>query len=317
MTVVQGTALDSGKSPLAHAQVRVTLVTGTPTMPGYSTLGELIGPHTALTDDTGAWSIDLVPNNQITPPGTYYLVTEANGTSMIEVPDSGGPYSVGSILVTTPPPLGSMGLTGVQVAVGGTVKGVRPKVNLIPGANVSITGADNPSSNSVDVTITASGSSTAPDVFPVASYGAKGDGKMVTDGAMTAGSAVLACTTSMPFAAGDAGPTPKYAMVKGAGAAGVTTLIAQIASFTDSGHVVLAATASTTITGATVIFGSDDTAAFQAAVNAAVAYAQAHTGYAEVEGALPRQPRKFADHAAGYSGDSRYGDACLQGDREW
>jgi len=282
MTVIQGTALDSGQSPIAHAQVRITLVTGTPTMPGYTAAGELIGPHPVLADTNGVWSIDLVPNSQITPPNTYYQVTEANGTSMIQVPDSGGPYSVGAVLVTTPPPLGSLGMTGVQVAVGGTIKGVRRQVNLIAGANATISAADNPGSNRVDVTIGASGGSSSPAyAFPVASYGAKGDGKIVTDGAMTSGSAILACTTSLPFAAGDAGVN-KPIMVKGAGPAGVTTLLTTIQSFTDSGHVVLAATASTTITGATVMWASDDTAAFQGAVNDAVAYAQAHGGYAEV-----------------------------------
>lgn len=122
-------------------------------------------------------------------------------------------------------------------------------------------------------------SSTPAYAFPVSSYGAKGDGKMVTDGAMTSGSAALACITSTPFAAGDVG---KAIMVKGAGPTGITTLVTTVSGFTDSGHLTLAATASTTISGATVMWATDDTAAFQAAVNAATTYAQAHGGYAEV-----------------------------------
>lgn len=291
MTVIQGTALDSGKSPLAHAQIRINLVTGSPTMPGYSSSGELIGPHTTTADANGVWSIDLTPNDQITPANTYYRVQEANGTSCIVVPDSGGPYSVNAILASPPPTPSPLAITGVLVAVGGTGKGTRPTVNLLAGSNVTISGADNPGNNRVDVTIAATGGSASPAyAFPVASYGAKGDGQMVSDGAMTAGSAVLACATSLPFVAGDAGVN-KPIMVKGAGPNGVTTLVTTIQSFTDSGHVVLAATASTTITGATVMWASDDTAAFQAAVNAAVTYAQAHGGYAEV--VIPPAANRF------------------------
>ena len=115
--------------------------------------------------------------------------------------------------------------------------------------------------------------------FNVTSYGAKGDGKIVADGAMTSGSASLACTTSSPFASSDVG---KAIMVKGAGPSGVTTLVTTITGFTDSGHVTLSASASTTVSGATVLWGTDDTTAFQNAVNAAVTYAQAHASYAEV-----------------------------------
>jgi hypothetical protein len=110
-------------------------------------------------------------------------------------------------------------------------------------------------------------------------YGAKGDGKVIKDGAMTAGSGVLACTTSTPFASTDVG---KLAMVKGAGATGVTTLTGAITGFTDSGHVTLSVSASTTISNAVVMWASDDTTAIQTAINDAVAWAQANGGAARV-----------------------------------
>lgn len=122
-----------------------------------------------------------------------------------------------------------------------------------------------------------------PGVFDVtsAAYGAKGDGKLVVDGAMTSGSNVLACTISIPFANGDA-VTHKAVMIKGAGPLGVTTLVTTISGFTDSGHVTLATTASTTITGATVMFATDDTVAVQNATDDANTYAQAHCGYGKI-----------------------------------
>lgn len=112
------------------------------------------------------------------------------------------------------------------------------------------------------------------------SYGAKGNGKAVSDGAITTGTSTLACTTSRPFSstATDGG---KAILIMGAGVSGAP-LLTTISSVTDSGHAVLATTASTTVTSNGVIFGTDDTAAIKAALAAAFSYAQANAHYAEV-----------------------------------
>lgn len=119
---------------------------------------------------------------------------------------------------------------------------------------------------------------TGPWIFSVRSRGAKGDGKTVIDGAITSGAATLTSATAS-FTMADVG---KVILVKGAAATGVTSLITTIQAFTNSTTVTLAANASTTVSGATVMWGTDDTAAFQAAINAAVTYAQANTGVATV-----------------------------------
>lgn len=111
-----------------------------------------------------------------------------------------------------------------------------------------------------------------PWIFNVAAYGAKGDGRIVVDGAMTASSAVLTSATAS-FTSADVG---RYVMVKGAAPTGVTSLIAQISSVTNSTTVVLSVAASTTITSAMVMIASDDTAHIQNAINAALTYAAAH-----------------------------------------
>jgi hypothetical protein len=112
-----------------------------------------------------------------------------------------------------------------------------------------------------------------------AAYGAKGDGQVKADGAMTSGSAVLTCATSTPFTSADVG---KKIMVKGAGATGVTTLTGTISAFTDSGHVTLSVNAATTVTNAVVLWATDDTTAIQSAINDAVTWAQANGGAARV-----------------------------------
>lgn len=156
--IVQGTALDAAGNPVPFAGVRVALVTGSSTTPGYTSAGEITATYQTSASQTGAWSITLAPNTSITPANTYYQVTEGtSAVSAIVVPATGGPYTVERLLVTPPPTPSAPGITGVQVAASGTVAGVRPEVNLIGGTGVGITAVDNASANRVDVTLTATG----------------------------------------------------------------------------------------------------------------------------------------------------------------
>lgn len=157
MTVVQNVARAPGGAPLKKLRVKITLVTGAGALPGYTSGGDIVGPAYVTADSNGAWSADLVPNSQITPAGTYYRVVEATTFTTILMPASGGPYQLVDVLCTPPPTPQAPGITGVQVAVGGTVKGVHPEINFVAGTNVTIAGTDNPSSDRVDVTISATG----------------------------------------------------------------------------------------------------------------------------------------------------------------
>ncbi|WP_435279365.1 hypothetical protein [Streptomyces sp. 1222.5] len=116
-----------------------------------------------------------------------------------------------------------------------------------------------------------------PWVFDVTAYGAKGDGKVAADGVMTSGSATLTSATAN-FQVGDVG---KAISVKGAAINGVTTLVTTISARISATQVTLATTAASSISGAIVIWGTDDTTAIQAAVDAAEAYL-ATRSYAQV-----------------------------------
>ncbi|WP_435279171.1 hypothetical protein [Streptomyces sp. 1222.5] len=120
----------------------------------------------------------------------------------------------------------------------------------------------------------------SPWVFDVtaSAYGAVGDAQIVTDGAITSGTKILT-SPSNGFGGAAIG---MYVSVKGAGASGVTTHIARIASKQSNGQVTLDTNAATSVSGAIVIFGTDDTAAIQAAVDAAEAYLAAGHGFAQV-----------------------------------
>lgn len=119
-------------------------------------------------------------------------------------------------------------------------------------------------------------------VFDVtaAPYGAAGDGRVVADGAMGSGSAVLTSAT----AAWPSTVVGQSISVKGAGPTGVTTLVTTVASRQSPTQITLnAANASGgAVSGAVVIWGTDDTAEIQAAVDAAEAYLAAGNTYAQV-----------------------------------
>jgi hypothetical protein len=112
-------------------------------------------------------------------------------------------------------------------------------------------------------------------------YGAAGNGVVVSDGAMSSSSSqtTLTCATSAPFTPASVGMN---IVVSAAGGGGYTPLAATISTYISATQVTLSASCTSTCAAAITWFGTDDTAAIIAAQAAAVAYAQANTGYAEV-----------------------------------
>ncbi len=137
-------------------------------------------------------------------------------------------------------------------------------------------------------------------------YNAKGNGQIVTDGAMSLASTTLTSTSGL-FAVGDIG---KAIQVKGAGSTGVTTLVTTISAYNSPTSVTLAAAnaSGSAQTGLTVLWASDDTAAIQSAINAAVGYAQGHGGAATV--LFPAAAKEFYG-IAGALNTSASGNAQL------
>lgn len=93
-------------------------------------------------------------------------------------------------------------------------------------------------------------------------YGVKADGVSAADGAITTGTANFASTTAT-FTGADVG---KIIRVSGAGAGG-SLLSTTILTYTDAHHVVLAASAGTSVSAALFTYGTDDTANFNAALS--------------------------------------------------
>lgn len=118
----------------------------------------------------------------------------------------------------------------------------------------------------------------APWQFNVMGYGAKGNGKVITDATIAAGSLSTLTSASAGFTSADTG---KNIIISQAGGAAITPFAATI-TFVNSTTVTLSSAASNAVTNVGAIYGTDDTAAIQAAINAATTYAQGANQYAEV-----------------------------------
>jgi parallel beta-helix repeat protein len=103
-------------------------------------------------------------------------------------------------------------------------------------------------------------------VFNIRDYGAKGDFRTVSDGAISSGSNVLTSATAN-FTTSDVG---KQITINGAGTSGAR-LTTTISAYTSSTQVTVVSSASTTVTGAVVRCMTDDSVGINAAIAAAAA----------------------------------------------
>jgi hypothetical protein len=111
-------------------------------------------------------------------------------------------------------------------------------------------------------------------VFDITKYGAVGDAVVVRDGQVSIGVATLTCATSARFHAGLVG---KSVLIQGAGTFGVTAFKTTLSSYNGPTSMGLATPPPTSITGAIVVFGTNNYTAIRAATAAAEDYLVDHT----------------------------------------
>lgn len=128
-------------------------------------------------------------------------------------------------------------------------------------------------------------------IFNVFAYGAKADGKQVHDATMLTASAVVHSATAN-FVSGDVN---KVVQVKGAGTAQSTTLIGTILSVQSATQATLSVSnaSGSDLTGLAMMWGTDDTAAINAALTAATAHALTTGGLVKVFFPVPVNANGF------------------------
>ncbi len=269
--------------------------------PAFTTAaGQPIAPGnlTVQLGSQGRFNASLAPNSGATPVGTYYRVTyklnDGSTSSEYWVVPATQTTTIGAIRSTLVPVTQAaqfltreyadanyMNLTAGQTAGGVKIFTSSPSVptpqNPNDAANKAYVDANggsgnlgapppigNVTPNSVNATL-----STAQDLrtanFPVMDlrdYGLKGDGQLQAGCNITSGQTVVTCATSS-FTSGDVG---KAAFFPGAGSSGAF-LNTVVASYQSATQVTLRDAASTTISNGPFWYGTDNTAAWCAAMN--------------------------------------------------
>ena len=182
-----------------------------------------------------------------------------NGSNTVTLGSSiTGLYANSSLILSSPTGASPWALSVGSASIGTT------SPTTINNSGVNVPGAL--SAGSVSIGATGQLSGRVNGVFAVTAYGAVGDGKMMTC-AIAGGSAILTNESgySPTFEASD---VEKVVVLPGAGASGAT-LVTTIASYQNSNQVTLAANAGTSVNGAITFVGTDNSAAIQAAFNAA------------------------------------------------
>jgi hypothetical protein len=210
------------------------------------TTGKIIqdGGALALVATSGAYA-DLSGKPTLALVATSGLYSDLSGTPTLATVATTGAYSD----LTGKPTLGTAAALNVGTGPNNVVQlDASSKLPAVDGSQLTGISA---------------GGNLANLLYDVTAHSVKADGVRLTDGAITSG-AFSFTSASAVFTAADVGKT---IAVEGAGAAGAT-LTTTIATFVSATNVTLTASAGTTVTGAEVYYGTDNTTNINAAITA-------------------------------------------------
>jgi hypothetical protein len=277
-TLEGGPFVDLAGNPLANGQLVFQLSQDG----NYSeSRGQVSGDIkvTITLDDNGnvASGQSVIPTDALAPTGITYTVWAYNENGQlawgpnygITVPSSPNPYNVNNFvpnLVLAPLP----SLGGLTLQTNGVDNQSQEVLDLIAGSGVSLTaGSDG------DVTISATGGGGAGlPWLNIVSYGAVGDANLVTDAVCMSGSNIIS-SASANFSLADVGKQFSLTTVAYNTSHQIT---GTITGYTNSTTITVSTNALTNASGCRLTYGTDNTTAIQAAINAAEALIKGGNG---------------------------------------
>lgn len=146
---------------------------------------------------------------------------------------------------------------------------------------------------------------TLPWQFRPESYGAKADGKVILDATITSGQLSTLTSQTANFTSADTG---KCVNISQAGGSATASFFAATITYVNATTVTLSSPASNAVSGVGAVYGTDDTAAIQSAINAATSYAQASQ---EQLAEVLFQPRYYCVAGAAVIGGGTLGNGQL------
>jgi hypothetical protein len=107
MTTVTNTLIDATSTPIPGVPVEIRLLAPTETNESFiANDSQVVARISAVTNSNGTWTLDLIPNADITPSGSQYEVIHiipgfetAPESLLFEVIDSPTPISLHDLLV--------------------------------------------------------------------------------------------------------------------------------------------------------------------------------------------------------------------------
>lgn len=147
MTRIYGTAVTASGQPAIGRRVTIQ-----PSRGAIASGQAVAAPSAAITDRTGYWELEVIPNSELTPAGTYYVLRQFGVKFFIEVPDSETPVPATALLVDRPdnpvPPntyvydiAGHSGSINAETltAIVGTVEGAEAVITSVDGRTGVVT----------------------------------------------------------------------------------------------------------------------------------------------------------------------------------
>lgn len=107
MTTVTNIVTDAASRPLPDVLAEIFLLAPDEGDAAWTDDSQVLSRVSVRTNSSGEWSLNLIPNSELTPSGTaykvfHYIPGTVTSEAVFIVPPTGGPYTLFSLLTDAP-----------------------------------------------------------------------------------------------------------------------------------------------------------------------------------------------------------------------